>query len=175
MTGLLLRVVLGAVFFPSWPLSERATFLLSVLASIALLLTWKASPAVFASRFEVEAIRWLIWLAAALVFAGVTFLSGLGWVAGISRLLAVEQPVTYVSILLNERYETRRTLCVQRILIKIDNDLHWICADDWLATRRMEVGEALAIRSLKSPLGLHVQHLSASTRSVSPIFGPKAR
>jgi hypothetical protein len=156
--GLLLDSVFGNQFLAvhSIPTPVLAPMLI---APSALLIASTPLRAQVRSRYPTAWVRWLFWPAFILCLAGLLFISGHGWVAGASRLLARKQSTVELQVVTVGRYESRRKLCLQWVEVKYMEVKSQLCADPFLARGEVLAGKKLLAVGVASPLGLHIEAL----------------
>lgn len=156
--GLLLDSVFRDQFLAAYSV-PTAVLAPMLIAPSALLMTSTPMRAQVRSRYPTAWVRWLVWPAFILCVAGLLFISGQGWVAGASRLLARKQSVVELQVVSVGRYESRRTLCLQRVEVKYMDVKSRLCADPFLAQGEELAGKKLLAVGVTSPLGLHIEAL----------------
>jgi hypothetical protein len=157
--GLLLQSLLGNQFLGDY--SYRPAVIAPVLAVLALavLVGIETRTSAFRRRVPTTWVRWLAWPLFTFTLAGVLFLSGRGWLVGLSRLLANKQATVELTVVSASRRETRRTLCRQYLQLEYGASMQYLCADQLLAEGHASVGETILASGAASPLGLHVTTL----------------
>lgn len=156
--GLMLEHIVGDGFFGHY--AWRAAVLAPLLIALAATITTAAPMReAFWSRFPSTWSRCIAWPALTLCFAGLLALSGRGWIASVSRVLAHEERVVALTALSVERYETRRTLCLRRLGFKYRTGEEHVCADKMLPDGRLAPGDNILAIGAASPLGFHLKAL----------------
>lgn len=157
--GLPLHTALGDRFLGEYSVRAAVVAPALILLSVVILIAIEYRGSPLRQRYPTTWVRWLAWPLFTLTLAGLLFLSGRGWVAGASRLLAHESVAVELAVLSARRHETRRTLCLQYVDLKYKEGVERLCVDQLLVQGKVSAGDKLLAIGVASPLGVHLQAL----------------
>jgi hypothetical protein len=156
--GLFLDSAFGDFFLGDHALPNAVLVPLLLIPTV-LVFAFKPFRAQLRSRFPTAWVRLLVYPVFFLLVPFILSISGRGWVAGASRLLAFKNVTIELDVQSVSRYEGRRTLCLQRLEVKRNAQVSTLCADPLIAKGQVSAGMRLVGLGIASPWGVHLQAL----------------